>query len=98
MPASLIALPSTACFVTLANAKFEDVNYVPTQDTIAMEIRIQFNGTADELVDRVVFPRNATLSVKTTAVKNRVNEILASYEPATPALNNANIQISGMPT
>lgn len=94
--AALINLTSTACVATLFNPKFEDVNYVPTQDTIAMDMALRFNGIADELVDRVTFARNATQTVKNAAVRARVNEILQSYEPGV-TLNNANIQIVGLP-
>jgi hypothetical protein len=89
--------PSTAALVNCIDPKFTDANQDEDPDQITMTIDVLFNGHAGRLGDFVTFARNATLATKQAAVRLRVNQLLAAFETGTPTLNNANIQISGLP-
>lgn len=67
-----------------------------TPDVITMDMAMKFNGITGELGDRVTFSRNATQTVKNSAIRAKVNLIIAGYESGV-VLNNANIQIIGLP-
>lgn len=95
--ASLIELTTTAACVTCSNLLFENAAQEPDPDFCTMDMLIYFNGFAGEIAPKVVFSRNATLTQKQNAVRAVVNAILAANEPAAGTLNNANIQISGLP-
>ena len=88
--------PSTAAIVILVNPRFEDVNGIENADFITMDMQIKFNGVTVELGDKVTFARNATQTVKNTAIRTRVNAIIGDFESGV-VLNNANIQIVGLP-
>ena len=87
---------STAAIVTCTNPRFEDAAGVPSADFISMDIAMLFNGVTGELGDKVTFSRNATNTEKQAAVRLRLNAILTTFEIGV-TLNNANIQISGLP-
>lgn len=87
----LIETPSTACLVDLKNMRFQDA------DNFVMEYDMQFNGLADNYTDSITFPRNSSEAAKSAQVRQRVNAILADREPGASNINNANIQIRGMP-
>jgi hypothetical protein len=98
MPTTLaITTPSTAAIVTLVNPRFENAAGEEDPEFISMDMQMKFNGVIGELGDKVTFPRNATLTVKNTTIRNRVNEVLAPFEPGV-VLTNANIQLVGLPT
>ena len=86
-----IETSATACLVSLENMRFEDA------DSFTMDYTMQFNGLADNYTDTITFARNATTTAKTTQVRTLVNAILVGLEPGASSLNNANIQIAGMP-
>lgn len=88
--------PTTSCVVTLTNPRFEDAQGFEDPEVISMSADMQFNGITLALGDSVTFPRNATTSVKNAAVRARVNQLIATFE-AGVTLNNANIQIVGLP-
>lgn len=91
-----IATPSTAAIVTLTNPRFENSSGIENANFVTMDMAIKFNGVTDELGDRVTFDRNASAAEKQSAVRNRLNDILTTYEIGV-RLNNANIQIVGLP-
>lgn len=96
---SLIELPTTAAVVKCnEDIQFEDVNALPDQNFLRIFADIRFNGAAGDSGDYFVIARDATQAERRTAVRLLCNQILASKEPGTPALNNANINIQGMPT
>ena len=95
-PIQRISTPSTAAIVTLSNPRFENAAGVENAGFISMDMAMKFNGVTDELGDRVTFDRNATQAEKQAAVRNRLNAILTTYEIGV-TLNNANIQIVGLP-
>lgn len=95
-PAARIATPSTAAIVTLANPRFENAAGAEAAGFITMDMQMKFNGVTGELGDNVTFDRNATQAEKQAAVRNRLNSILTTYESGV-TLNNANIQIVGLP-
>lgn len=88
--------PTTAAIVVLVNPRFEDAVGAEDPDTITMDMVIRFNGTAAESGDAVTFARNATTTVKNAAVRTRINALIGTLEQGV-SLNNANIQISGLP-
>ena len=94
--AQAIPTPSTAAIVTLTNPRFENAAGVEAAGFVSMDMAMKFNGVTDELGDKVTFDRNASSAEKQTAVRNRLNAILRTYEIGV-TLNNANIQIVGMP-
>lgn len=89
-------IPSTAALVECTNWNFADVNSEPNTETISCDILIRYNGIAPQMGDRIAVARNATLAQKQAAVRLRVNQLLDPYEPGN-TLNNANIQITGLP-
>ena len=91
-----ISTPTTACIVTLREPRFENAAGAEDPNTITMYMDVKFNGLVGELGYNVSFARNATAAVKNAAVRAAVNEILLGNE-GTAALNNANIQIVGLP-
>ncbi len=91
-----ILTPSTAAVVTLTNPRFTDAAGVDDPDSISMDMAMKFNGITGELGDNVTFARNATQTEKQAAIRNRLNGILTTYEIGV-TLNNANIQIVGLP-
>lgn len=95
-PIQRISTPSTAAIVTLSNPRFENAAGVENAGFISMDMAMKFNGVTDELGDRVTFDRNATSTAKNTAIRARVNAVLTTYEIGV-TLNNANIQIVGLP-
>lgn len=94
--AARLAGNSTAAIVECTDARFVDAAGILNADTITTDIRMRFNGSVEELADRVTFARNATNAEKQAAVRNRLNAILTTYELGN-TLNNANIQIVGLP-
>lgn len=88
--------PTTAAIVTLSEPRFEDAAGMEAVDQITMSAAMKFNGTTGELGDSVTFARNATQAVKQAAVRARVNALIGAFEPGV-TLNNANIQITGLP-
>ena len=97
MPATLaITTPTNAAIVTLTNPRFENDAGFEDPDVITMDMAMKFNGITGELGDRVTFARNATQAVKNSAIRAKVNLIIAGYESGV-VLNNANIQIVGLP-
>lgn len=95
-PAQRISTPSTAAIVTLTNPRFENAAGAENANFVSMDMAMKFNGITDELGDKVTFDRNATQAEKQAAVRLRLNAILTTYEIGV-TLNNANIQIVGMP-
>jgi hypothetical protein len=91
-----ISTPSTAAIVTCVNPRFENSAGVEDAGFVTMDMQMKFNGVTDELGDKVTFDRNATNAEKQAAVRNRLNAILTTYEVGV-TLNNANIQIVGLP-
>lgn len=91
-----ISTPSTAAIVTLTNPRFENAAGVEDANSVTLDMTMKFNGVTDELGDKVTFARNATQLEKQAAVRNRLNAILTTYEIGA-TLNNANIQIVGLP-
>ncbi len=97
MPTALrILTPSTAAVVTCSYPRFENAAGQEDAGFITMDIAMLFNGITGELGDKVTFDRNATNAEKQAAVRNRLNAILTTYEIGV-TLNNANIQIVGLP-
>lgn len=94
--ALLIEQTTTACIVTLSNGRFADQSGFEDPELITMDLLIAFNGRAGSIGDAVSFTRNATTAVKNAAIRSKVNELLLSFEGVGP-LNNANIQIVGLP-
>jgi hypothetical protein len=88
--------PTTGAIVTCTEPQFMDEMQVEDPDKITLTIDVVFNGLAGRLGDRVTFGRAASQTTKQTAVRTRVNELLATYEP-TVVLTNAAIQIVGLP-
>lgn len=91
-----IATPSTAAIVTLTNPRFVNAAGVDDANFVSMDMAMKFNGVTDELGEFVTFARNATQTEKQAAVRTKLNSILITYEIGV-TLNNANIQIIGMP-
>mgnify|MGYP003452234098 FL=1 len=60
-------------------------------------IEMKFDGPAPGGITEVRFAGNATAAVKRTAVRTIVNREIKGYEPATVALTDAAVQISGQP-
>lgn len=87
---AVIEAPTTAAIVQLSNPTFTD------QDTIQMDMAVLFNGFSDNYSGTISFARNATTTVKNNAIRAEVNTLVAAIEGAGP-LNNANIQIVGLP-
>ena len=94
--ARAIITPTTAAIVTLVEPRFENAAGVEDPDFITMYMQMKLNGVTAELGDSVTFARNATQLQKNTAIRAKVNALIASYEPGV-TLNNANIQIVGLP-
>lgn len=94
--ALLIDQTTTAAIVTLSNGRFADISGFEDPDVITMDMMVAYNGRASTIGDAVSFSRNATTATKNAAIRSKVNELLASIEGAGP-LNNANIQIVGLP-
>ena len=67
-------------------------------DNFTMDFLMLFNGLADNFSGEITFARNASVASKTTQVRQLVNATLQGLEPGASSLNNANIQIAGMPT
>jgi hypothetical protein len=61
-----------------------------------MDFFVLYNGRADNFNDTITFARNATTAVKNAAIRTKVNQLLRDIEGVGP-LNNANIQIVGLP-
>lgn len=91
-----IESPTTACVVEVSNPRFADAAGVENADTITMDMFVLFNGIADNSFDTVTFARNATTATKNAAIRAKVNQVLRDIEGSAP-LNNANIQIVGLP-
>lgn len=91
-----ISTPSTAAIVTLTNPRFENGSGAEDVNFVTMDMAMKFNGITNELGDRVSFARNATQLEKQAAVRAKLNSILTTYEVGV-TLNNANIQIVGLP-
>jgi hypothetical protein len=87
---------TTACMVALSNGRYADAAGFEDPELITMDLFVLFNGIADNANDTVTFPRNASTTVKNTAIRAKVNELLFAIEGVGP-LNNANIQIVGLP-
>lgn len=96
MPNQRLTNTSTAAIVTLTNPRFENAAGIENSNFVSMDMAMKFNGITDELGDRVTFNRNASQAEKQAAVRTRLNAILATYEIGV-TLNNANIQIVGLP-
>ncbi len=94
--AQAILTPSTAAIVTLTNPRFENSAGVEDAGFVTMDMQMLFNGAVGELGDKATFDRNASSAEKQAAVRNRLNAILRTYQIGV-TLNNANIQIVGMP-
>lgn len=88
--------PTTAAIVVCSEPKFENALQIEDPDQLSLSIVITFNGISPGVGERVVFPRNATQSEKQAAVRTMVNALLQTNEPGL-SLNNANIQIIGLP-
>lgn len=89
--AERIETPATACLVSLSNMQWEDA------DNFSMDFLMVFNGLADNYGGQISFARNASQANKTTQVRQLVNATLKGLEPGASNLNNANIQIVGLP-
>jgi hypothetical protein len=87
---------TTAAAVECKDMVFENAVQVPDKEFVSMSCTFTFNGFADTVGDRVTFARNATTNTKQNAVKDRANALLGSFEPGN-TLNNANIQVAGLP-
>ena len=94
--ASRIITPTTAAIVDCKNPRFWNAQQQEDANTVFMDMTIQFNGISGEMGDYVTFDRNATNAEKQAAVRNRVNALIGSVEVGV-SLNNANIQIIGLP-
>lgn len=94
--ARAIITPTTAAIVPLVEPRFENTAGVEDPDFITMYMQMKFNGVTMELGDSVTFARNATQLQKNTAIRAKVNALIANYEPGV-TLNSANIQIVGLP-
>ena len=91
------ALPvTTACYVDMRAARFEDPTGNFDPDLLAIDCKMSFNGPTPEAIPVVYFARNATASARQTAVRDLVNLQISYTEPGV-TLNNANINIAGMP-
>lgn len=88
--------PTTAAIVVCSEPKFQNALEIEDKETVSITIVATYNGTTSPLGERVVFSRNATQAEKQAAVRAKVNSMLNAYEPAV-TLNNANIQIIGLP-
>jgi hypothetical protein len=93
---SLIELPSTAAAVNCHSPVFQNAIGEPDQDFLTYQITAVYNGVSGELTGSVSFARNALLAGKQTAIRLAVNAMMQEFEPGN-SLNNANIQISGLP-
>ena len=82
---------ATACLVELRNMRFDDA------ENFSMDFTMLFNGLADNYSGTVAFARNASTANKTNQVRALVNDTLKGLEPGASNLNNANIQIIGLP-
>lgn len=91
-----IITPSTAAIVTLSYPRFENAAGIEDAESITMDMAMKFNGVTGELGDSVTFARNASTAEKNAAVRQKLNAILTTYEIGV-TLNNANIQIVGLP-
>ena len=96
MPANKISTPSTAAIVTLSNPRFANAAGADDANFVSMDMAMKFNGVTDELGENVTFARNATQLEKQAAVRAKLNATLTNYEIGV-TLNNANIQIVGLP-
>ena len=88
---------TTAAIVECSNFQFFDANTNYDSEFIGWQCLVKFNGTTGETGGWVSVARNASTAQKQTAVRNLVNSLLAVTEPAVGNLNNANIQITGLP-
>lgn len=95
-PVARLGGVSTAAIVTCSAPRFENAASVPDANFVSMDIAVLFNGVTGEITDKVTFGRNATSTEKQAAVRLRLNAVLESVEIGV-TLNNANIQISGLP-
>ncbi len=86
-----IETSATACLVELKNMRFDDA------DNFTMDFLMLFNGLADNYAGEITFARNSSTTNKNTQVRQLVNTILQGLEPGAASINNANIQIAGMP-
>ena len=87
---------STAAVVECTNPRFETALEIPDANFITMNMLVKLNGVTGEFGDKVTFGRNATSAEKQAAVRLRLNAVLTSIETGN-TLNNANIQIIGLP-
>ena len=62
------------------------------------EIEMKFDGPTPGGVTEIRFPGAATAAQKRTAARTIVNREIKAAEPATVALTDAAIQISGQPS
>jgi hypothetical protein len=87
-------MPATAAVIFVTALAFEDAD----PNIVNMSFMMQANDPlVPPITGGVPFPRNATQSVKQTAVRESVNAIIQSFIPGNPLLTNAVIQISGLP-
>lgn len=91
-----IITSSTAAIVSLSNPRFEDSTGTENSEFITMDITMKFNGITGELGDTITFARNATITVKNSTIRSKVNSLISTFEPGV-TLNNANIQLVGLP-
>lgn len=88
--------PTTAAIVECSQPRFGEVSGAEDPELVTITLTVSFNGTAPGLGEAISFPRNASMSTKQAAVRDKVNQLLQVYEP-TVTLTNANIQIMGLP-
>ncbi len=100
---SLAALPTltTGAFVvleTIPQSPYKDANGNDDPDSITRFASFFFNGQTASAGygTNVTYARNATEAQQQTAVRNKANELLAQFDPASGTLNNNNIQIVGL--
>jgi hypothetical protein len=93
---SMIELPSTAAAVNCTAPVFQNAIGEPDQDFLTYQISAVYNGISGELTGSASFARNALLAGKQAAVRLAVNAMMQEFEPGN-SLNNANIQVSGLP-
>ncbi len=99
--AALLPTLTTGAFVvleTVTQSPYKDANGNDDPDSITRFASFYFNGqtASGGLGTNIVYARNATEAQQQTAVRNKANELLAQFDPASGTLSNANIQIVGL--
>lgn len=96
--ATTLALPDETTYanVEMQNRRFEDALGQPHPDFITADLDIVFNGDlSGNVTTGVTYAAGASKAQVQTAVRNKVNEVLAQSEPGN-TLNNARIILGGL--